>query len=448
MPLDWLALLLMVPMFVSGLMFNTYDVALETVVLEVLRQLNTPFVVAELAVIAFAFDRGWSPLRAWEGLDWPARIAAGAFLILFGIGGLFISEAAPFATLFNLTYVVHIFFGFSVAHLAKPCTAPALAAFGRLAAVMLLLFAVAIAIQFAEPPAGRALESVRWQFAVPGFISVRLFGAFAAAWLAFFVWLAFDRRDAPEFRRWILPACALCSALLVWSGTRAGIVGCGAAGVVALVYFRLRLRASSVIAAVLAIGLGAVAGFLLAPYGDGDFLLYVKSDVTNGANAASGGRLDIWTAAWDAYTTVKWFGAGPGATAWILPAEQWPHIQPHNFVLEFLLNWGLMAALAALYLLTRLVVVLHRRAASYRNAIPFVLMADCLLVIGLFDGTLHFAQHLMLGAAAAGIVMARSSHSLASGDPIAIANVPTAKTDAAARAGPCQEPPTVVRERL
>jgi hypothetical protein len=78
-------------------------------------------------------------------------------------------------------------------------------------------------------------------------------------------------------------------------------------------------------------------------------------------------------------------------------------------ILEFLLNWGLIAAAAASYLLARLVAALHRQAARDRALVPFVLLVDCLLALGLFDGTLHFAQHLMMGAAAAGIVMARPS---------------------------------------
>lgn len=404
--LEWIALALMVPMFVSGLVFNTYEVALASLPLEILRQLNAPYLLAELVFIGLAAARGFKPSMAWRHLDRPTRLAAAIFLTVFWIGGVAVSEVAPFATLFNISYLLHVVFGCAVAHLAGKADTGGVSGFGKLTGLLLLFLAIAIAIQFARPPAGRTVESIQWQFALPGFISVRLFGAVMAPCLVFFAWLAVERGNEPQFRRWVLPACTLASGMLCWSGTRAGLLGCAATGLVALGYFRLRMRRGMVLPVACAVIAGGLAGMALAPYGDPAFLLYSPSDLLS-ADAATGGRLSFWVATWDAYLSVKWFGAGPGATAWILPATQWPHIQPHNIILEFLLNWGLIGAAAAVYLLARLIAALHRRAARDRALVPFVLLADCLLVIAVFDGTFHFAQHLMLGAAAAGIVLAR-----------------------------------------
>jgi O-antigen ligase len=397
---------LMAPMLISGLVFRTYDIAMHSLALEMLRQLNAPFVVAELVVIAWAMRCGLRLGNAWLTLDVYARVALGVFGATFWIGGVFVSEAAPFATLFNLSYVVHIAFVAALVHLVRTCGEFDLSAFGQGASLALFAFAVMIAIRFLMPPVDLDLNAVRWQFAIPGFVSVRMFGALVAPWAALLLYLAITRGDEHAYDRWIFVACTLASAMVVWSGTRAAVLGIGVAGLVALIIYRPPLRPALFARAIIAVVLGIGLAVLLLPTGDKDFWLFLPGDFGGGADTLTSGRLALWTAAWAAFLDVPLFGAGPGASAWLPQVGLASHIQPHNVVLTFLLNWGVVAASAAFFLIGKFFVAVHRRARDVAAAVPLVLGADCLLAIGFLDGTFHFAQHVMLWAALMGLALA------------------------------------------
>lgn len=405
-----IGLALALPMLVSGLAFTTYDIAMTSLPLEILRQLNAPFVFAELVICAWAFVRGFKLRGSFMALDKPARIALAVFAASFWIGGAFVSKAAPFATLFNLSYAIHIAFLAAVAQLARGWSERDTAMLGRLAALALAGFGAMIAIRFLLPPPGRPVDTIQWQFAIPGFISVRLFGAVAGAWATVALYLATTRASEPNLRSWVFAACTLTVGMVVWSGTRAAVFGIGVAGTIALLRWRASMRPELVAKASGAAILGCILAVVLLPYGDRDFWLFIPSDFQGGADTVASGRLTLWLASWKAFCTVPLFGAGPGASAWILPPTIFPHIQPHNLVMEFLLNWGLIAAGAALFLLVKLVASAHRRAGNEPTAVPFLLAADSLLAMALLDGTFHFAQHLMLWAAFMGIALGAASN--------------------------------------
>lgn len=403
----WLGLALTLPMIVSGLVFETYDISTATVASEIARQFNLPFLLAELGFVVWAWVRGMRLRALLMRLDRPALLALALFLASFWVGGVTASPIAPFAALFNLTYILHVCFAgalVSLAHSAKRRNLDA-AVFLQVVTAALAAFVVMTAIRFSTPPPGRAIDTINWQFAIPGFISVRLFGACVAPWAALAAWLALTRGDCPEYRHWTFLALALSFGIVFWTATRAAIVGLGVVGLVALWRFRLRPSVGLLARAAIALVSGAAIATLLLPYGDPTFMFFVPADGAS-VDAATGGRFSLWREVWLAYQAVPWFGAGPGATSWILPTDQFPHIQPHNLILQFLITWGLPATLAALYLITRAVHAAHRIADQCREAIPYVLIADCLLVMSFFDGIFHFAQPVMIWMAAMAVVFA------------------------------------------
>lgn len=405
MPPAWIAIALIAPMFVSAALFHTYDIAMDSMLLEILRQFNAPFLVAEAIVIFAAWRRGFRLAALWSLLDRKDRLALLVFFACFWVGATFTSQIAPFATMFNLTYALHFVFMGSVLHLTLTSPPQSIAPFAKVIAWALVVFAAAIFLKFLNPPVGRAIDTIRWQFAIPGMISVRLFGALLAPFVVLFVYLSLSDLRHRIGQNWPIVAAAFASGLLVWTGTRAGILSAAIVLCVAVVRYRMKVlnkRFAVVLAACVG---GALIGVALVPYGDLDFVLFVPGDAAS-ANAVTSGRLGWWRDLLAAYSEFPAFGFGPGASSYILGSAFAPHIQPHNFVIEFLLNWGLMAAVAALFLLVRAHLAAHRAARQSADVVPYVLMADCLLVIGLFDGTFHFAQHLTLWAASIGIALA------------------------------------------
>lgn len=393
---------LTIPMFVSALLFHTYDISMTSLTLEIYRHFNAPFLVGEFVVVAIAGLTGFRLRAALAELDSIERAAILLFLATFWVGGVYRSQMPAFAAFFNLTYLIHIVFLAAVWFLIRRTDGAVLLTLAKIIAASLAAFAVLVVIKFSLPPRGVPVDTIRWQFAIPGMISVRLFGALLAPLVVLFCCAAIASWSHPRHKAWMLLASALASGLLAWSGTRAGVLAVVVAMAIYVFGFRNKLTRAPVIVTGLCCVGGALIGMACVPYGDPDFLLFNWGDVKS-VDAMSSGRLEWWIELTKAYFADPFFGAGPGASSYVAGERFPPHVQPHNFILEFFLNWGAVAACAALFLLFRLVRAAHRIACEQALAIPFVLMADSLLVVGLFDGTLHFAQHVMLFAAALGI---------------------------------------------
>ncbi len=394
-----LGLLAMFLLIISGLIFRTYQVSMPHPGVEFLRQWGLPFIVAELAVIFVAMRNGFSLASALQKLPKAAQILLVVFLGTFWVGGAFVSIIPAYASLFNVSTVVHLIFVAALAHSSKDVTAAGLAKMQNAITAGVAIFACMTAAAFIFHPSYSLFPEGRivWQFAIPGFISGRLFGALVGALLTFAVakLLVDDENRATD--NWNYAGIFLLATLMIWSGTRAAILGFIVAGLIGIFAFRLRIRwAVFARLAVLAAVSTAIA-YLLIPPGDTtqDFFPIHFGDL-QGAAAMIGGRPDYWSDHLNAYMQSPIFGAGPASPLWIVSKETGRHVQPHNVVLQFLMSWGVVAALSALALLAWAAKSAHLRTLSNRPALPLMLMLYCLLAMSFFDGMLHFAQHTML----------------------------------------------------
>lgn len=261
----------------------------------------------------------------------------------------------------------------------------------------------AAAFVFHPPLSSMPDNKIVWQFAIQRFISGKLFEAFCGALFSFFLAKLFLDGEEGEVTFWHYIWVTLAASMTIWSGTRAAIVGALAALFVAIVFYNIRPKWQTIAKVTVCMLAAAFVAYLLIPYNDATFMLFAPGDTAN-ADTLTGGRLAFWAGVWEAYTTVPFFGAGPFASSWILSDELFRHVQPHNLILQFLLTWGIVAALLAFVLLCMAIVQAHQIAHSNRVILPFLLMLDCLLVISLFDGTMHFAQHMMLIMLCFGII--------------------------------------------
>lgn len=389
-----------------GLVFRTYYVSLQSVPWELARQLGLPFVGAEMIVIYLALRRGMNIDEIWRGLPPVPRHSLTVFLALFWIGAAFFSEMGAFAMTQNLIMLVHLLFGAALYHLLTPIDRSGTRGMAKWLAVGLSIFCVMTAFAFIyHPPLSSMPDNqIVWQFAIPGFISVRLFGAFCGALFCFILAQLLQDEEHDENTVYQYLWLTLAAAMMIWSGTRAAVVGSFAA--IAIFGFVHQLRPkkiSTAFAIAGSIGVATIFAVSLVPYGDGTFLVVAPADTAQLENV-SGGRLSYWTAVWEAYRTVPYFGAGPFAPFWILPEGQATHVQPHNIILQFLISWGVFATVAALLAIAYATWCAHRIAMQNRVVLPFLAMLDCLLVMSFFDGMAHFAQHLMLIMVAYGAI--------------------------------------------
>lgn len=390
----------------NGLIFRTYTIAMASPAWEATRQLGLPFVLAEIAVIIYALRRGLDLGEIWKKFPRYVRYISLFFLALFWVGGAFYSKVVPLAIAQNIIFLIHPLFAVAIYHSVSSADARGLRGFALAIAGGLLIFCGMTSYAFLNHPPLATMpdNTIIWQFIIPGFISVRLFGAFCGAIFCFlFAQLLLDEERG---RRGYLPYLwlTLCAAMTIWSGTRNAVLGIVVVISLMLVLYRLHpVNIKSVISLALSAVTALVLATSLIPFNDPTFMLIASGDTAT-AESISGGRASYWSALWDAYQTVPIFGAGPFASFWILPAGQQIHVQPHNVVMQFLLTWGLPATGAALALLAYATWKAHLAALEHRDALPFLAMLNCLLVMSFFDGMLHFAQPLMLVMISFGIV--------------------------------------------
>ena len=379
-----------------GLLYRGYDFESWPRILEQTRQTGLLTLACEFAFISWAQRNGFDPSRYWRNATPVVRVATGCFFGTFWIGAVAMSAHPLLATLFNIGFAIQIVFALALADRFEADGDSARRLSGFMVAGFVAVAAMTIVhFHFRPPEAVVPLASIIWQASIPGYISVRLFGAACGSVLTLLVVSSLMQRNPNWRRSWIAPAIVFMSGLTVWTGTRAAIVGFLIALAIAVIVFRVRpgMRRVGIVAALILVG--ALAGPLFAPSGDPAFQLFSSGDYASVENA-SGGRFGFWHATWTAFLTSPWVGLGPGATAWALPPEIFPHIQPHNFVMQFLVSWGLLGALPAFVLLgiaTWKAQAVGRRCAA---AIPFVIMLDYLLMTALLDGMLHFAREAMM----------------------------------------------------
>ena len=405
LPLLALGAAVSITLLLTGLVFRTYWIAVSPPPLEGLRQLGIIFLLAEAAVILFAFSRGFSVADVFHRLERPDRIAAIVLAVFILPGGLLYSPIAATATSLSLVMLLHVVFGAALWFALAEIDGRAVEKFSLAIFAGLIVFVPLLGWAFLFPPAAIDPYQHQWQFALPGFISVRTFGAYTGAITAFFLGLALADRKRNAIPIWMLAAITLSAGLTLWSGTRAAVVGVACALMLIGLLTQWRWPVSFLIQLACCLALAVAAAISLQPYGDPAFQLFASGDAGS-ADVVTGGRLSYWSDVVAAIAKYPLLGAGSAASSWVLPSTSQQHVQPHNVVLQFLLSWGIFATASALFLIgraTRNAYAIARRAPL---AVPFAAMVCCLLINALFDGTFYFARHVMLIMIGFGVIFA------------------------------------------
>ena len=197
--------------------------------------------------------------------------------------------------------------------------------------------------------------------------------------------------------------------MTVWSGTRAAILAIALTALF-LILIRRKMPSIQVMGTIAMLtGAAATAAWLLLPYHDPVFLLFDQAD-TSSSNQMSGGRLDIWAATFDKWQLSPFFGWGSGSQFWEVYVG-WPHTQPHNAILQFLISWGIVGAVAALWLLGRATFKAHMIAVHNEPVLPILAILYTLLLMSLVEGMLHYPRFIMIIMVAFAAILAYDSNS-------------------------------------
>ena len=397
----------------AGLIFTTYGFVVSPGWAEALRQLDAPFILIEIAAVLWARKSGMSYRAIFDRLDVPVRLALILFLTTFWVSSAFISPYPTYSLTRSIYWVIHIAFGFAVFHL---CGTVTVAGLRRGGAALMVGFLVFLPLMFvhlltAPDPASLPEGKIIWTSAIPGCLSVRHLGIWATLVLSCAIGALYNVKPKSSELVIVCFVVFAATATLFWSGTRAGVYG-GAAGFIMLL---ATLRSLPSYRSLLAAGAAVFVGVLISEEvwlpvdGSFGFISRFAGVQPSGGDlqAMSSGRTVLWESMMQAFAGSPLFGVGEGAVHWLaVIGESERNVQPHNSVIQALSSWGIIASLAASYLVAKLLLTVHRMARRDARVIPLVLMIDSLLFMSLADGVLYFSRFIMWFAGGSAVVLA------------------------------------------
>lgn len=381
----------------AGLVFRTYQYEVDPLWFEVVRQLDLFFLVVELAIVVVARRHGFAYGAMFRALPKDVRGLVVLFLATFWIGSVFVTNFTPYSILRAGLWPVHLLFGAALWHLGGRTDAGAIRRIVLTLLVGYVAYLPLLATHFltAPDPATLPLGAVIWTSALPGYLSVRHFGIELGALLAMLLGLVW--RDPRFGGRPLLGfvAIMLVGGAIVWSGTRAAMVGVAGALLVTLVLRRTVPRMATVWLVAAALLAGGALGLLLLPSDPAFGFRVLPND--SGADYSSG-RTQLWIDAFHLFLARPLTGWGEGSAIWLIFLNGHSFAHPHNMPLQMLESWGAPAALAAFYLIARMWIAMQHRGAGNPWLLPVLMAFDTLLIMSLVDGVFYHVRMIMLVA--------------------------------------------------
>lgn len=356
-----------------------------------------PILIAELFVIVVALREGIvEAIRRWSWRPIPS--AALALLVAVAIGTAIAAPNPGAARIWTFYWLLHLLFGFSVAHLSA----------GRLGQRDLVAAYLTGFVSFA---AGAALFATQvtdpafdWIHSWPAVTHIRHFGYYAAAIIAMCIGLAATERR-PRLLALLFLLGTVGFTFALWTGSRGSIVGVGGALVVGVALIPAMRRAIVLAGTLLSLALGTVVASMLPAHGP---LMGFGRTITQTVESGdvSTGRTQLWLTVIEAIQKRPLFGYGENQMTTVAPFGTLA--QTHEVVLQILLAWGIVglacvAVLAIWWLLQSLPVV---RSDSHNLLPPFMAML-ALASLATFDGALFHVLPVSIFAACAGMIAAR-----------------------------------------
>lgn len=359
-----------------------------------IRHLSYPITIGELCVVFFAMHKKFSIYAAFAKLARLPKILMVVWLVFAFLPVAFVSENTSLAAFNTLQYALHGVFLAALIYLAKSTalanreTALTTLAFGSVVYVGLLIaFCLIIPDKEGFPwglrlPSGTNVRQIGYYVAIIAIAPVSLF-LFSSKMKATFCFVVI-----------------FLVAFIAWTGSRGALVGlvCGPA-LAALIMWRSPsiVRTGSLMLS-FAIGLAASVPF---PTPIPEFGL-VRMASSLSQDELGSGRSFVWESTITEIKKSPWVGHGSGSFRENMKSIYgFSFNHPHQLVLQYIYDWGLLGGAAAgLLLLILFVSYLGRSRAIDDGAAYAAVSALCTIaVISMFDGAFYYPLSIVLAAA-------------------------------------------------
>jgi exopolysaccharide production protein ExoQ len=382
----------------NGLILRTYSFPLKPSILNPIFELEWLYLAVEVGIVFWAREKGMSFRTEFGQLSKITRYALIAYLATYWVSSLVYSPTYLYSLIRVSYWAVHIATAFSLGYLLCGVTAGAIRSIAVLFAASVIALSSLVVIHYlsiSEPPSMPG-EGFPWSAYAPGFLSIRQFGMVVGFSASFWLGYLLHAR-AGELKLWILlPFSTLIFAALVWSGTRSALLGIAIAMFLSSILAKklpsLQISASILLAA----GLGAILSQIWLPP-DAAFGMFnsERFAIGDGTDVTSG-RTPIWMFGLSMFGKSPLFGWGEGSFYPLYAmAGRGYHLQPHNFIIQFLMSWGIIAGGIALFMMFRTLARLHWRVRDVALMTVPLAALDCILAMAMLDGALFTLRTIL-----------------------------------------------------
>ncbi len=241
-----------------------------------------------------------------------------------------------------------------------------------------------------------------WTHGLPSAVSIRHIANYMAL---FALALAAYSLNAKKWRYWIvLASIIIMTAFIAWSGSRAAILGLIISVCSAIIFMKYFIKSElgwkKLLALPLSIIIGSISSLLLPIphpiYGIRRFFIKMQDGVDS-----STGRIELWLNTIDEIIKSPFLGHGAGRFGSNMnKLYAYDYDNPHNFILQYFYDWGLIGGTVGLSLVAWLGIKIY---LARHNDIQIVFAAiaayTMLITIGMLEGMFYHPIKIILAIA-------------------------------------------------
>jgi O-antigen ligase len=367
-----------------------------TIFAHYVRQYSLPVTILELVVLLLCATIGWRPHRQFLALQRPTQLLAVLAAVSVFVSSVVNLESSIIPMLFAFRYAAHILLLGALVHVLKRAQTDLSTRYWLWAMVcgaIAYILALSVFSVFVPKP-----DDFKWFERIPSATNIRQIGsvvvvlAMAPATLLFF-----EKRKADSVLAWASLTCLL--AFLMWTGSRGALLGFCIGAAVAMWRNWVAITPSRKFSLFWSI-LAAIAVSVLIPAPDPSFGIFRMVETVASSDVSSG-RLEIWKNSVGAIMDAPLFGYGAGTYRQNMTLlNGFPFNHPHNFVLQFVYDWGVLGGSIMVVLLGTLGTKLMKPFTSKPDA-HFLATASFVTITttALIDGPLFFPMPIVIAVA-------------------------------------------------
>ena len=350
-----------------------------------------PVLAAEIAVIILAVGAGFDVRRAFSQLHPSTRLGAVIWLSTVLCANLIFAPVRAAAVPLLFTTLIHACFALALWSLVTSrwrlrqrdflnCAAVGVGLFG-------IVFTVVILAELNNP-------DFDWRGVGIGVTNIRQLGFYGITLVGIALGLGAASRG------WRRRLAALSSAFGFWltivSGSRVAFVAAIVAGIVVGVLSERKQRAPLAVLITLALATAIPASYLLVPHESWGFDRIIdRSFSGDSVDEYASGRLAIWKETGAAILESPLLGHGEGQFRSQIASAGNGLNHPHNALLQFLYQWGLIGTAALALMLTSTIRNL-RNPRSTDVRLASIGTATGLLAMAMLEGSLYHTYPVMI----------------------------------------------------